>query len=85
MMMERTITRAALIKHFGADTRELESLKLLFGVSDNFPEADCALALLDLRRDRRPVPAPARSGPLALLRKLRGANRRVPQEARRDG
>lgn len=85
MMMERTIKRAALIKHFGADARELESLKLLFGVSDDFPEANCAIALLDLRRHRTPVPAPARSGPLALLRKLRGANRRVPREARSDG
>ncbi len=42
-------------------------------------------ALQRLRRNRQPASAAARSGPLELLRKLRGSNRRVPGEARRDG
>ncbi len=87
--MERTITKAALIKHFGADDYELKALGLLFGRRDNFPESDCAIALLNLRRRRKPAPSPAaaprRTGPVELLRKLRGANRRVPQEAVRHG
>jgi hypothetical protein len=90
--MERTITTAALVKHFGTDAYELKALRLLFNRQDNFPESDAAVALLDLRSRRKPTtPAPvgrqqSRGGALGeLLRKLRGANRRVPQEARTDG
>jgi hypothetical protein len=78
--MEPTISTAELIRHLGASAKEIASLRLLFGQDDDFDRANAALALQRLRRNRKPAPASARSGPLELLRKLRGANRRVPQE-----
>jgi len=87
--MEPVITVDELVRFLEATPKEIASLRLLFGACDQFDRASAAIALQRLRRNRQPAagPAatPARSGPLELLRKLRGANRRVPVEARRDG
>jgi hypothetical protein len=86
--MEPTISTAELIRHLGASAKEIQSLRLLFGVDDDFDRANAALALMRLRQNRKPsspAPAPARQGGvMALMRRLRGAHQRVPLEARRD-
>jgi hypothetical protein len=84
-MEEPIITVDELVRFLGATPKEIASLRLLFGCCDQFDRANAAMALMRLRRNRKPAPAPARSGPLELLRRLRGSNRRVPGEARRDG
>jgi hypothetical protein len=90
--MEPTISTAELIRHLGASAREIASLRLLFGQDDDFDRANAALALQRLRQHAKPegedVPmAPPKRGSnqqAYLLRRLRGSNRRVPVEVRRD-
>lgn len=91
---EKRISAAQLAQHLGADARELAALRLLFGPGD-FPQADAAMALQHLRRNRRPTaPAPMPTPPRppkraaagdALLRQIqrRGTQARVPQVAGR--
>lgn len=87
--MEPVITVDELVRFLGATPKEIASLRLLFGACDQFDRASAAIALQRLRRNRQPAPAaapaPRQGGAMALLRRLRGANRRVPQEVRRDG
>jgi hypothetical protein len=80
--MEPTISTAELIRHLGASAREIASLRLLFGQEDDFDRANAALALQRLRQHQQPEPR--QGGATALLRRLRGSNRRVPVEVRRD-
>lgn len=61
-MAQKTITTELLRQHLGANGRELLALRLLFGSVDSFPQADAAIALRHLRRNRRPV-APAAPAP----------------------
>jgi hypothetical protein len=84
--MEPTISTAELIRHLGASAREIASLRLLFGQDDDFDRANAALALQRLRQHQQPAsaPEPRQGGATALLRRLRGSNRRVPVEVRRD-
>jgi hypothetical protein len=82
--MEPTISTAELIRHLGASAREIASLRLLFGQEDDFDRANAALALQRLRQHQQPAPEPRQGGATALLRRLRGSNRRVPVEVRRD-
>jgi hypothetical protein len=77
-MAQKRISAAELRQHLGADTRELAALRLLFG-GDLFPQADAAVALQHLRRNRGPVapaaPAPAPRPP----KRAQGLQHRIPQ------
>jgi hypothetical protein len=81
-MEEPVITVNELVQFLGATPKEIASLRLLFGACDQFDRANAATALMRLRQHQQP--APRQGGAMALLRRLRGSNRRVPVEVRRD-
>jgi hypothetical protein len=83
-MEEPVITVNELVQFLGATPKEIASLRLLFGACDQFDRANAATALMRLRQHQQPAPAPRQGGAMALLRRLRGSNRRVPVEVRRD-